>query len=63
MKSRHAINQNLVRMNQNLVRKPPTQTITSQLVHEIIPLVLTVVLAVIISASALSLYLAFNVLA
>jgi len=63
MKSRHAINQNLVRMNQNLVRKPPAQTITSQLVHEIIPLVLTVVLAVIISASALSLYLAFNVLA
>ena len=61
MKSRHAINQNLVRMNQNLVQ--PTQTITSQLVHEIIPLVLTVVLAVIISASALSLYLAFNVLA
>ena len=56
MKSRHAI-------NQNLVRKPPAQTITSQLVHEIIPLVLTVVLAVIISASALSLYLAFNVLA
>ena len=50
------MNQELARMNQNLVQ--PAQTITSQLIHEIIPVILTILVAVVISFSAFSIWVA-----
>jgi hypothetical protein len=49
------MNQNLVRMNQNLVRE---ETIIMQFTHEIMPLVLAALVFLTITASAYSIWIA-----